>query len=210
MQLIDLSHTIESQMAQWPGDEQPLRLIRQSEHGPGSHLSSALALGCHVGTHIDAALHFRDGEPALHELPVGHFAGRAVVVRTDVGDCPEALGPEILEGTDLSEVDFVLLHTGWDQHWGTPRYYQQWPWLSTALARALAAANLQGVGLDTPSLDVLNGHVAHEICAEAGLINIENLTNLAALPDGPFLFMALPLKLHGTEASPVRAVAWLD
>ncbi len=65
LKLIDLSHTIVSDMAQWPGDKQPLKLHRHSLHGPDSHLSSSLEFGCHVGTHIDAPLHFLAGQPGI-------------------------------------------------------------------------------------------------------------------------------------------------
>jgi kynurenine formamidase len=79
--------------------------------------------------------------------------------------------------------------------------------LSPELARFLAGAGLKGVGLDTPSLDPYGAQVAHDICAPAGMINLENLANLGALPAVGFTLFALPLKLEGTEASPVRAVA---
>jgi len=210
---IDLSHTVESDMAQWRGDDQPLKLHRRSEHGPDSHMSSSLEIGCHVGTHLDAPLHFLAGEPGLAELPITRFLGPAMkldVSGLSAASEPGPLGREILDGVQLESVAFLLLHTGWDQHWGTSRYYDCWPYLSGELAECLASAGLRGVGLDTPSLDDYSGHIAHDVCAEAGMVNIENLTNLAALPASGFLFQALPLKLDGTEASPVRAVAWLN
>ena len=71
----------------------------------------------------------------------------------------------------------------------------------------LAGAHLKGVGLDTPSLDSFTGSAAHDICAPAGMINLENLANLGALPSRGFTLLAMPLKLQGTEASPVRAMA---
>ena len=75
------------------------------------------------------------------------------------------------------------------------------------MAELLAGAGLKGVGLDTPSLDTFGGQADHDICAPAGMVNIENLANLGALPLEGFTLLVLPLKLEGTEASPVRAVA---
>lgn len=209
MPLIDLSHTVVSGMAQWPGDDQPLRLIPRGSHEADGHQSTALALGCHVGTHIDAPLHFRAGEPGLDRLAPDRFTGPALVVDVRPSG-PIELGPEILDGCDLQGIDFVLVLTGWDRHWGTPRYYAEWPWLSADLARRLAAARLKGVGLDTPSLDPFGGDAAHLICAAAGLINIENLRGLEQLPARGAELSVLPLKLLDTEASPVRAVARLE
>ncbi len=212
MKLIDLSHVIAPGMPQWPGDQQPLKIHRHSEHGPDSHMSSSLEFGCHVGTHLDGALHFLAGQPALDEVPVERFAGMALVIEATKKDQgsnkPEALPVDLLSGHNLTEVDFVLFHTGWDRHWGTEEYYRHWPWLSGELAALLAASNLKGVGLDTPSLDNFNGSEAHDRCAAAGMVNIENLTGLDALVGTVVHFMAVPLKLFQTEASPVRAVAW--
>lgn len=209
MSLIDLSHTIAPDMPQWPGDGQPLKIHRNSEHGVDSHMSSSVEFGCHIGTHIDAPLHFLAGEPGIDTLPLERFTGQALVLRCGDGDTAVALGPEVLEGHDLEGIDFVLFDTGWDRHWGSERYYREWSWLSPALAERLAASGLKGVGLDTPSLDPYGAQAAHDICAPAGMINIENLANLAALPDRGAQLMVLPLKLEGTEASPVRAAAWL-
>jgi kynurenine formamidase len=119
------------------------------------------------------------------------------------------IAADVLDGADLADLDFVLLRTGWERHWGTPRYYRDWPWLEPALAERLAGAGLRGVGLDSPSVDPLDEGASHERLAAGGLINVENLANLDRLPDGPFLFMAFPLRLQGAEASPVRAVALL-
>ncbi len=208
--LIDLSHTIVDNMAQWPGDGQPLRLHRHSLHGESSHMSSGLELGCHVGTHIDAPLHFLAGEPGIDELPLDRFLGPAVVIRCGHSDQTRALGAELLDDLDLTDVDFVLFDTDWARHWGTDLYYERWSWLSPELATRLAEAQLKGVGLDTPSLDPYDAQTAHDICAPAGLINIENLTNLQAVPDRGFTLQVMPLKLDGTEASPVRALAMLE
>ncbi len=209
MRLIDLSHTITTGMPQWRGDDQPLRIVRRSDHGPDGHMSSALEIGCHVGTHIDAALHFRSGEPSLESLPVEMFAGRARVVRVPRTDTVGPLAASLLDGIDLDVLDYVLFDTGWDRYWGQERYYREWPYYDEDLAQRLAAAGLRGSGLDTPSLDARDGQAAHDTCAAAGMVNIENLRGLDRLPDAPFTFLALPLKLDGAEASPVRAVALL-
>lgn len=213
LKLIDLSHVIKSDMPQWPGDGQALKIHRLSEHGPDGHMSSGLEIGCHIGTHLDGSLHFRAGEPGLHDLPLEAFAGSALVIDASAfgadADAPACIPLDILAGHDLTQVDFVLFYTGWDRHWGNKNYYRHWPWLSEELARVLASSSLKGVGLDVPSLDHKTGTTAHDLCAAVGMVNLENLTGLGPLADKKVQFMALPLKLYETEASPVRAVAWL-
>jgi arylformamidase len=205
MKLIDLSHTVFTDMPAYPGDESRTLIERVSEHGETAHQCSIFSMGCHVGTHIDLPLHFLDGEPSLDILPPDVCLGRARVFSAPQG----AVGPEVFATADLSGLDFVILRTGWERRWGTDDYYRNWPWLTPESATLLAGAGLRGVGLDTPSVDPLDVHTSHEILAAAGMINVENLANLDPLPDEPFLFMALPLKLAGAEASPVRAVALL-
>ena len=207
MPIVDLSHTIRSGMAQYPGDQPPVRLVRKMTHAKDGLLSSALEVGCHVGTHIDAPYHFREDRPGLEEIPIEAFCGRAVVVDAPAGDVPGPIGPEILTGLSLGSVAFVIFRTGWERRWDTDQYYAQWPFLAPELATRLAAAKLKGLGLDTPSVDDHGERFAHDLFAAAGMVNLENLTNLDALPRHPFELMALPLKLAGTEASPVRAVA---
>lgn len=210
MRLIDLSHAIVTGMPQWPGDRQPLRVVRCSEHGTGTCESSRLELGCHVGTHLDAPRHFLAGAPGVDALPLERFAGPGLVLRPAPAPGPGPLPASLLDGVALGGIEFVLVDTGWSRHWGGPRYYEAWPYLSGELAARLAAAGLKGVGLDTPSLDAFAGREAHDLFAKAGLVNLENLANLGALPDRGFRVLALPLKLADTEASPIRAAALLD
>jgi len=206
MRLIDLTHTLRTGMPVYPGDPTSPAIVRESEHGAGTHQSSALHTGCHAGTHVDLPLHFRPGELPLERFPVERCAGEAVLLEAPAGEIP----PEVLDGVDLSRLAFVLLRTGWERHWGTPAYYRGWPYLSVELARRLAAASFRGVGLDSPSIDPLDADPCHRLLAAAGLVNIENLAHLDRLPAGRrFRLWVLPLKLAGAEASPVRAVAEL-
>lgn len=206
MNIIDLSHAVRTAMAVYPGDETMPVIRRLTEHGASSHQSSAMEMGCHAGTHIDLPLHFRAGETDAGAYPLDRCCGRAVVV-----DAPEGLiGPEVLEGIDLADIDFVVFRTGWERHWDAPDYYASWPYLAPETARRLAAAQLKGVGLDSPSIDNAVDQSAHVILAEAGFVNIENMANLAALPSQSFTLLILPLKLDGAEASPVRAAALVE
>jgi len=206
MRLVDLSHVLRSGMAVYPGDPTVPQIVRESSHGPDTHQSSSLRTGCHAGTHIDLPLHFKAGEPDLAAFPLERCQGVGIVVDA----APGAVDADAFAGHDLAAADFVLVRTGWESRWGAPDYYDGWPWLTAAAARALADAGLKGVGLDSPSVDPHGITDAHDILAAAGLLNVENLANLAALPAAGFRFLALPLRLDGAEASPVRACALLD
>ena len=59
-------------------------------------MSSALALGCHVGTHIDAPLHFLADAPAVDDMPLDRFVGPALVLRCGDGATAAAIGPSVM------------------------------------------------------------------------------------------------------------------
>ena len=206
MAWIDLSHFVTTGMAQYPGDQRPVRLIRESEHASDGWLTTSLEIGCHVGTHLDAPLHARAGAVGVDALPLDRCAGWARVVDA----AGPSIGPAALVDGCVPGVEFLIFRTGWSRHWGTPRYYAAWPALTPDLARILADMGLKGVGIDAPSLDRLGERACHDICAAAGMVNFENLAHLDALPARPFWFLALPLPLTGAEASPVRAAALVD
>ena len=207
MKIIDLSHTICSGMAQYPDDPGLPQIKHVMTHEKNDVLTSALELSCHLGTHIDIPYHFLKGQPSLEKIPLETFFGKGRVVDAPVTDTPGEISFAILNGIDLRGVDYLIIRTGWEQHWGAPLYYQTWPFLSSELAMRLAESKLKGVGSDTPSADPLGGRFIHDLFAAAGMINVENLAHLAALPESPFDLMVFPLKLAGAEASPVRAVA---
>jgi kynurenine formamidase len=103
----------------------------------------------------------------------------------------------------------VLVHTGWDRHWGTDRYLEDHPFLTERAARHLVDEGAILVGID--SLSVADtpggGGPVHSILRAAGIPICEHLTGLGALPVDGFRFSAAPVKVKGTGTFPVRAYA---
>jgi len=63
------------------------------------------------------------------------------------------------------------------------------------------------VGMDTPSVDPFHSKelLAHHALARGGVAILEGLL-LDGVPEGVYELIALPLKLAGLDASPIRAV----
>jgi len=108
----------------------------------------------------------------------------------------------------------LLLHTGWDAHWGTDGYFCD-PYLDGDAAERVVAAGVRTIGLDALSLDetVLDGEAAGGFAAHfavlgAGGVIVENLRNLAAVVSPEPVVSVLPLRLAGADGAPVRAVAF--
>jgi kynurenine formamidase len=214
--------------------------------GPGgnSSASDAIALGSHLGTHIDALCHFscggklHGGEPAeavqsysrgLKRFSIDTVAPilrRGVlldIVRRVGGPLPEdyVVGPAELEaaaGAQRVEIrpgDVVLLRTGWAQYFRDPgRFISQVRGPGPALAGAqwLSAREIFAAGSDTVAFEKVPdaGMPVHvHLLVERGIHIIEclNLEELAVAGVAEFLFVALPLKLEGATASPIRPVA---
>ena len=63
------------------------------------------------------------------------------------------------------------------------------------------------IGLDTPSIDPADSELltAHRVALSNGISVLENL-DLTRIVAGEYELIALPLRLSGVEASPVRAI----
>ena len=213
--IVDLSHPLDDDTPVYPGDPvarfEPATTI--AEHG---YNVLHVRMGSQSGTHVDAPYHFLDAGARIDELPLELFLAPAVVadVRgkpphapitwTDLGPVADRLGPGRM----------LLLHTGWDAHWGTDEYVDH-PFLDGEAAERVVAAGVRTVGLDALSLDetVLDGEpaggfAAHMAVLGAGGVIVENLRGLDALSAAEPVVSVLPLRLAGAEGAPVRAVAF--
>jgi kynurenine formamidase len=118
---------------------------------------------------------------------------------------------EQLAGRDLSG-SAVLLHTGWDDHFGTPAYAIGAPYLSAEATDFLIQSGVVLVGIDSLNIDNTEGtgeRPAHTRLLDAGIHIVEHLTNLGALPESGARFTATPPLIEGFGTFPVRAFATL-
>ncbi len=164
---------------------------------------SAITMSPHVGTHADAPLHVRDGWPASDALSPDAFVGPAIVIGLE-----DAEGP--IDSTALatrlpSRVERLLLRTGRTIAVGT--FPASWPALTPACVRWLAARGLRLLGVDAPSVDARESKTldTHRALFDANASVLENL-DLRAVGDGRYDLVALPMRVEGLDAAPVRAV----
>lgn len=208
--VVDLSHPFAVGMPVYPGCAGPEIGVAHTVERDG-FAELRVAFHTHTGTHIDAPAHMLAGAATLEDLGAGWFVGRAAVLEVAGRSAIDAAFLEG-QGSALAGCDFVLFHTGWDRHWGTPAYFEGFPVLDPAAARWLAGRGLKGVGFDAISVDPVGSTTFdnHLLLFRAGLISIENLTGLAPLAGRSVLFSCLPLRLPGADGCPVRAVAILE
>ena len=106
----------------------------------------------------------------------------------------------------------VLVHTGWDAHWRTERYFQGHPFLTEDAALYLKNAGATLVGIDSLNIDDTadKRRPVHTILLGAGIPIVEHMRGLSQLPDDGFRFSAIPVKVKGMGTFPVRAYASLS
>ncbi len=204
--IIDLAHPLYHGSPSWPGDPgigiAPHCILDRD--GCRVH---RLSLGTHQGTHIDAPSHFLPDGEGVDALPLGRLFGPASLLRI-ARQRGQAIGVEELlpHEAKLCEGARILIHTGWDAHWGEDRFCLEGPWLTRDAALLLAERRigLLGVDMATPAAD--DAEAVHHILMKSGVIIVENLANLALCPDN-FTLAAFPLRLRDMDGSPLRPVA---
>lgn len=200
--LRDISIPLAPGTPEWPGDT-PFSCGWTWSIALGASVNvSVLTTSPHVGTHADAPLHVRDGWPAADALPLSAFAGPARVLTVPAEARPLELVD--LRGLPNGPVERLLLRTACSIANGT--FPAGWPALTPAAVRALLARGLRLLGVDAPSVDLRESTAleTHHALFAGGGYNLENL-DLRGVADGTYELVALPLKVAGADAAPVRA-----
>lgn len=215
--LIDLSHVVADGMVTYPGLPVPVisdHLSRAGSHtryAPGTEFQiGKIEMVANTGTYVDAPSHrYADGAD-LADLPLESLADIDGVVIRRVGT-GRSVERDAFAGIPVRG-RAVLIHTGWDRHWGTPAYGSGNPFVSRAAAEYLVEQGARLVGIDSLNIDdTADGtRPAHTILLGARVTIVEHLTGLERLPDSGFRFFAVPVKVRGMGSFPVRAFARVD
>jgi kynurenine formamidase len=216
MAFVDLSHTIEDGMITYPGLPAP-RIstylsfeASRTSYGPQTEFQiGRIDLVANTGTYLDAPAHRFVGAPDLADLPLERLADLPIcLVRPSLGPDERAIGPQAFAGLELAG-RAVLIHTGWDRHWGTDAYLSGNPFLTGPAAEMIANAGAALVGIDSLNVDDTGdpARPAHTAILRAHIPLVEHLCRLDAVPPSGGCFFAVPVKVRGMATFPVRAFA---
>lgn len=200
--LWDISPPVAPDAPIFPGDE-PYALRWTARLGPDCPVNlSAMTLSPHVGAHADAPLHYADDGADAASLALDPYLGPCRVIHA-IG-CGPFIRPEHLAHAMADLPPRVLVRTleRADTAWN-PQFSAYAP----ETIDWLAARGVRLIGIDTPSVDPADSQAlaSHQGLRRHDLRVLENLV-LDAVPAGDYELIALPLKLVGACASPVRAV----
>lgn len=200
--MYDITPPITPELKVWPGDTPPSReVLLDMDRGDPITLSTLRATA-HLGAHADAPSHYGSNAPSIDEIELSVYIGMCQVISVPVGRGGR-VGIEDVKGTLKAER--ILLGTG---TYPDPAIFNRdFAGLDPDLVDHLAAAGVRLVGIDTPSVDPFGSEdlPAHRRCLARGIAILEGLV-LDGVPEGLYELIALPLRLVGFEASPVRAV----
>ena len=161
-----------------------------------------------TGTYVDCPFHrYEDGKD-LSEVALESFVDiEGIVIRADYRK-GLAVTAEAFKGKELRG-RAVLVHTGWDEHWATDKYYENHPFLTEDAAVYLKKCGVKLVGIDSHNIDDTRGNTrpVHSTLLRNEILIAEHLCNLVNVPDEGFTFSAVPPKFKGAGTFPVRAYA---
>jgi kynurenine formamidase len=165
----------------------------------GEYETIMLSLPAHTATHIDLVV---PGNNIGLEQMIG--PGKLIDATTLRGN---SIHLTDVEGqVNLCEGDFVFFRTDWSQFVGTDRYYRH-PELTPEVVQWLISKEVNAIGIDAGGLGLGRTHGEYDrLLIKNGIFVIENLANLAQIPEKEFKVYCFPLRIEGIDAIPTRVV----
>lgn len=205
---LDVTWPLRNDMVHWPG-QPPVRLERLSSMEEGGHSNvTALSTSVHAGTHMDAPVHFLQDGADITAVPLDAMLG-SVRVASVAGAVITPAGIEGYESRSgrLLPGERIFFRTAnSESDWLLEPFHEDYVAVNAAAARLLASRGILVVGIDYLSVAPFgNTAETHRILLRAGVWIIEGL-DLRLITEGHYGMLALPLKLTGSDASPLRVL----
>jgi len=200
--IFDISPPISAQLKVWPGDTAPAREVLCDLNRGDNITLSTLRATVHLGAHADAPSHYGAGAPAIDGRSLELYLGPCEVMRVTAARGTR-ITPDQLPRPIRAER--VLLATG---TFPDPEVFNEdFAALSPELVEYLHRMGVKLVGIDTPSVDLFSSKdlPSHQTFLRYDMAILEGLV-LKDVAEGKYELIALPLRLVGFDASPVRAI----
>lgn len=217
MKRIDLNHIIEPGMVTYKGLPGPAicdfwtrESTRERYDDDSTFQIARIDMVANTGTYIDAPFHRFEHGHDIAGFALDRIAGvPGLVVHAPANQ--RVMDAECFQNLPLAG-RAVLVHTGWDRHWGTDDYFGANPCLSEAAAMYLRDAGVVLVGIDSFNIDdtTTRARPVHTALLGADIAVVEHLCQLDRLPATGFRFYAVPPRMSGVGSFPVRAWAEID
>jgi arylformamidase len=200
--IYDITPAITERLKVWPGDTPPSQEVLLDMKRGANITLSTLRATVHLGAHADAPSHYGAGAPAIDERNLDYYLGPCQLVRVAV---PRGTRISLAMFTAPIRAERVLIAT--DTYPNPEEFNTDFAALSPELIQSLHEHGVKLIGIDTPSVDLFDSKdlPSHHMFLKFDMAILEGLV-LTEVPEGQYELIALPLKLAGFDASPVRAV----
>lgn len=230
--LVDLTHAFDAHTIHWPTAKPFQWQKEQWGKSPGGYwyASASFAASEHLGTHMDSPIHFGEGQATTEAVPLRQLIGPAAVI--DITKACAANREYQLSASDIAAWEkkngpiqagaIAMVRTGWASFWPDRAKYMgtavqgdvrhlHFPGISPEAAKVLKERRVDGVGIDTASLDhgPSTDFQTHRILNGAGIYGLENVASFERLPATGATIIALPMKIRNGSGGPVRVIALL-
>jgi arylformamidase len=197
----DISPALHPALPVWPGDTAFTSDATWQIDDSCPVKVSKMTMSTHTGAHCDAPSHYSKDGQSIDLVDLSTYLGPCRVIHVQGTRLVQA---DQLRASLRGTPPRVLLRT----YQTTPRYWDsEFPAIAPEAIDLLAEHGVRLIGVDTPSLDPQSSKTmdAHHAVQRHRMAILEGIV-LDEVPEGDFELIALPLKLAGLDASPVRAI----
>ena len=209
MPIYDLSAPISNALPTYPGDP-GIQIEDWSSIARGDSANvSALRLGAHTGTHVDAPAHFIEGVKKVESLDLNILLGEAEVI--EVPEDSRVIDENFVTANCKPGTIRVLFKTRNSAFWTRDKtdFRTDFTYLDVGAAQWLVDQGVKLVGIDYLSIEKFGSkdHEVHRALLAHEVIILEGL-NLREVPAGRYELICLPLRLrtHLGDGAPARAI----
>lgn len=199
----DITKSLHEGITVWPGDIPFERKVKKQKKGKNKWSNSELRMSCHTGTHMDAPRHVFENGADINSFPLAVLVGACRVVE---------IGTELIDKTQIQILDplfgeRILFQTSNSGKEEIEDFREDFVHFDGEGALELVESQVVLIGTDGPSVDAYGDKKcpAHTAFCDAGIAVVENLV-LDDVEPGSYTLICLPLKMAGSDGSPVRAI----
>jgi arylformamidase len=210
MPIFDISLSISNNMTVWPGDT-PVRLLRNNDIQQGDlYTSSQITTTVHVGSHLDAPMHFLKNGYGVDQIDLNKLIGPCLVI-----DLPNInkIDAQSLENANIPGKTKRLLcrtRNSKNRLYQDNAFHTDYVAIDPSGADWIVQRGIQLIGLDYFSVSTYDSSIpTHEKLLKNDVIPVEGL-DLCNIVPGEYQLICLPLKIMDCEGSPVRAILIRD
>ena len=231
--LIDLTYTLDSSTICWPTDDPFVHRFEHYGMTPEGYFYSSATFTAseHIGTHMDAPIHFRKNGLTADQVPLGSIVGAAAVI--DFSERAASNPDAMLSVDDIKKWEsvngaipdgaIVVARSGWGRYWadkkrylGTDKFgdvaHLRFPGFSFEAAKYLLDnCKTAAIAIDTASIDPGNSKdfPVHRLWLGANRFGFENVARVDQLPVTGATIFCIPMKIGKGTGAPTRIFALL-